>query len=151
MMKTCPSCNQPVEEVHSTCAHCGYAFEAAPVDLPDTVPGRTALRSGRLVLAESGLGLNLLPGKDEILLGRTDPVSGIYPEIDLTGHGGDISGVSRRHARLVFKPEGLFLEDLNSTNFTFLNRRRLQPGRLYPVQDGDEIRLGNLVMTFQAR
>jgi len=135
-MITCPHCNQPVREGAESCPHCGGAL-AAPVPGP-----------GRLALVDCGLDLPLLAGAGELLIGRADPAGGIYPEIDLSAYGGDAGGVSRRHARLVLNAEGVFLEDLNSTNFTFLNRQRLQPGRLYPLNDGDEIRLGNLALVY---
>jgi pSer/pThr/pTyr-binding forkhead associated (FHA) protein len=37
---------------------------------------------------------------------------------------------------------------LNSTNYTFLNRQRLQPGQRYPLKQNDEIRLGLLVLEY---
>jgi pSer/pThr/pTyr-binding forkhead associated (FHA) protein len=46
-------------------------------------------------------------------------------------------------------PEGWQLEDLNSTNGSFLNEARLAPGQPVPLQNGDQIRLGTLVMVFQ--
>ncbi len=45
--------------------------------------------------------------------------------------------------------DGIYIEDLNSTNFTFLNRIRLQPGQAYPLKDGDEIRLGVLTLEYR--
>jgi ABC-type multidrug transport system ATPase subunit/pSer/pThr/pTyr-binding forkhead associated (FHA) protein len=58
----------------------------------------------------------------------------------------DSPGVSRRHARLYLQDGQYFLEDLNSSNGTFLNGERLvQPRRL---KSGDVIRLGQSV-TFE--
>lgn len=51
--------------------------------------------------------------------------------------------VSRRHARLVQQGEGYLLEDLGSTNGTFVNGERLTaPQALRP---GDSVRLGETV------
>jgi pSer/pThr/pTyr-binding forkhead associated (FHA) protein len=88
-------------------------------------------------------------GKTELLLGRTDPVREIFPDVDLADYGGDKHGVSRSHARLSQSGHQLLLEDLNSTNFTFLNQRKLEPGQRYPLNDGDEIRLALLVMEYR--
>jgi pSer/pThr/pTyr-binding forkhead associated (FHA) protein len=41
------------------------------------------------------------------------------------------------------------IEDQNSTNFTFVNRQKLAPKTPTPVKDGDEIRLGRVIMKFQ--
>lgn len=59
----------------------------------------------------------------------------------------DAPGVSRRHARLYQQAGGCWLEDLGSTNGTFVNGQRLSAPRL--LQSGDEIRLGqNVVLQF---
>jgi pSer/pThr/pTyr-binding forkhead associated (FHA) protein len=44
----------------------------------------------------------------------------------------------------------VFVEDLRSTNFTFLNKDKLPPGELHELSDGDELRLGGLVLTYDA-
>ncbi|MFN3762975.1 MAG: FHA domain-containing protein [Anaerolineae bacterium] len=59
-----------------------------------------------------------------------------------------MAGISRRHARLLRRPDGWFLEDLQSTNGTFLNENRLPPGQPVPLSHGDLIRLGQLTMVF---
>lgn len=117
-----------------------------PVSIPPAAP---PVAAGTLIVRATGAELPLPPGKGEIVIGRSDPVRDIYPEIDLTPHGGDNQGVSRRHARIVIKPDGVSVEDLNSTNYTFLNRQRLQPGQLYPISDGDEIRVGLLILDYR--
>jgi len=53
------------------------------------------------------------------------------------------------HARLIAEERQVFIEDLNSTNYTFLNRQKLQPGRLYLLEQGDEIRLGLFVLEYR--
>jgi pSer/pThr/pTyr-binding forkhead associated (FHA) protein len=86
--------------------------------------------------------------RKEWLVGRSDPVRGIFPEVDLSTYGGDQSGVSRRHARLISQKDQRFISDLNSTNFTFVNGEKLQPGQLYPLKNKDEIRFGLLVVDY---
>jgi pSer/pThr/pTyr-binding forkhead associated (FHA) protein len=81
-----------------------------------------------------------------MLIGRADPSGGIFPEVDLSQDNGYMAGVSRRHARIIRRGDDFFLEDLNSMNGTFLNRNKLPAHTPVPFQDGDEIRLGNLVL-----
>lgn len=88
-------------------------------------------------------------GKSEVLIGREDPVSNIYPDIDLTPHGGEEGGVSRLHAKLLINGTQYMIEDQNSTNFTFVNRQKLAPKTPTPIKDGDEIRLGRVVLKFE--
>jgi pSer/pThr/pTyr-binding forkhead associated (FHA) protein len=88
------------------------------------------------------------PGKTELIVGREDPVSGIFPDIDLTDHGGDEGGVSRRHARIFVEGSDLFIEDLNSTNYTYVNQQKLTPGQPHPLNSEDEVRFGRVKLIF---
>lgn len=85
--------------------------------------------------------------KETILFGRTDPSTGVTPQVDLTPYAGYRMGVSRRHAeirRSSAQDNTLELWDLGSSNGTFLNGERLISHRPYVVSDGDEIQLGQL-------
>jgi len=106
--------------------------------------------TGRLVIQSANVSLAIPPGKQELLLGREDPVSGVFPEINLDPYGGQEAGVSRRHARISLQGGGLVVEDLNTVNGTILNRQRLNPGQTMPLKDGDELRLGKLVLNYHA-
>ena len=55
----------------------------------------------------------------------------------------DAPGVSRRHARIVRQGDGYFIEDLKSSNGTFLNGKRLD--RYEELSPGDRIHLGQSV------
>lgn len=79
-------------------------------------------------------------------VGRTDRSANVFPDIDLESDGGQNAGVSRRHVRISRQPDGYYLEDLGSINGSFLNRRRLSPGVPTELKDGDEVRLGNIVL-----
>lgn len=103
----------------------------------------------RLILQPSGPEFDLA-GKTEILLGREDAVSNIYPDIDLTPHGGEEGGVSRLHAKIYLQGGQYMIEDQNSTNATFVNRQKLEPKTPTPLNNGDEIRLGRVALRFEA-
>ena len=58
--------------------------------------------------------------------------------------------VSRRHARISIRDGNYLIEDLGSTNGTFVNRgRRLAPGDRCPLKDGDEIIVGKTFLRFR--
>lgn len=57
----------------------------------------------------------------------------------------DASTLSRRHARITLEGDRCWIADLNSTNGTFLNGRRLS-GKPEPLQPGDRIQLGPTVV-----
>ena len=57
--------------------------------------------------------------------------------------------VSRRHARILHQSGQYLLEDLGSTNGTFINRgRRLLPGSRHALSNGDEIIVGKTFLKF---
>jgi hypothetical protein len=88
-----------------------------------------------------------LQPKGEVILGRRDPATGTTPDVDLTPFAGYRMGVSRRHAAIRQGDDNtLNVWDLGSSNGTFLNGQRLNAHRPYPLRDGDELRLGQMVI-----
>jgi len=74
-------------------------------------------------------GLTYVLGDGETLAGRSDDVSIFL---------GDVT-VSRHHARFTVDDDGLLVEDLRSTNGTYVNAERQDTARLRP---GDEVIIG---------
>jgi len=154
----CPVCNAEVEPDDTFCSSCGASLTAAPAPVPEPavpapaeatpLPSAPAGVGPRLVVVASGAEIPL-PAKAEILLGREDPISGIFPDVDMTPHGGDEGGISRRHARMIVDKGMYFVEDLDSTNYTFVNKQKLVPKTPQVVSDGDEIRLGRVNLIFK--
>ena len=101
----------------------------------------------RLIIAGTGATL-ILPQKGEVLIGRADPHVTPQPDVDLGPHGGSQAGVSRRHARLLYSSEGWLLEDLRSTNGTFVNSVPVLPGQPVRVATGDILRCSQVTMIF---
>jgi hypothetical protein len=89
--------------------------------------------------------ITIAPG-GELLIGRRDSTSGVAPDLDLTPHGALEKGVSRMHACLRRGEDVLSIIDLDSANGTYLNGQRLAAHQPRLLRDGDEIRLGKLVM-----
>lgn len=95
---------------------------------------------------EGGATPMLVYPKQEIILGRRDPNTGTLPDVDMTAYSGYRMGVSRTHASIRLQDKQLNLSDRGSSNGTFLNGTRLVAHRPYPIKDGDEIRLGQMVL-----
>lgn len=51
------------------------------------------------------------------------------------------SGISRLHARIIREGEMYFIKDMNSTNGTWINDRRISVYELCPIKNGDVIKL----------
>ena len=109
---------------------------------PLTTSGEAVLR---LTSLTEGWEMEISMG-DEVIIGRFDPESGFKPHLDLGDYKGVEKGVSRRHARIFCKDGKCYVEDLGSTNGTFINNRRLNPFVPEPLRNGDELRLGGEVL-----
>jgi hypothetical protein len=150
----CPACGMPIKGGETYCGFCGASLsgeapDAASSPEPWSAPASAVGLSGaRLVVSDSGAEI-LIPSKAEVLVGREDPVSNVFPDVDLTPHGGDEAGVSRRHMRILQQGGRFLAEDLGSTNYTLVNRKRLEPGIPHPLAEGDEIRVGRIRLVFR--
>lgn len=80
-----------------------------------------------------------------LLIGRSDTVRRIKPDIDLNPFEAYSHGVSRTHALLRKESNRLLIQDLDSANHTYLNGQRLSPHIPTQVHHGDVLRLGMLV------
>lgn len=79
-----------------------------------------------------------------LVIGRTDKVTNVKPDIDLTPYNADLYGISRQHAALIAKSAQLLVVDLNSGNGTYLNGTRLTPHGPIPLRGEDRLQLGKL-------
>jgi len=105
--------------------------------------------TSKLVIERGGrVGREFSIATPETHIGRWDADSGIFPDVDLDQDDPEAK-VSRRHARIVNQNGQYFIEDLGSTNGTFVNRgRRLLPGHRHLLQSGDEIIVGKTFLKF---
>ncbi|MGH9946918.1 MAG: FHA domain-containing protein [Pyrinomonadaceae bacterium] len=86
---------------------------------------------------------------EESNIGRWDADNGVFPDVDLDAFDPD-SKISRKHARILHRSGAYFIEDLGSTNGTFINRgRRLLPGTPQVLNEGDEIIVGKTFLRFR--
>jgi len=136
----------------------GYADEAgAPAFFESeaarkvSADGEKAKAAGATLTLERGdaAGKRFALPAGESYIGRWDADNGVFPDIDLDKHDPEAK-ISRRHARIVSGADGAFsIEDLGSTNGTFVNRgRRLIPGVSNSLKDGDEIIVGKTFLRF---
>ena len=146
----CPECGFVNAEGANYCQKCGAFLgeatkgdttevyqvdetgEIRPVDLEEvTGEGATlVIRSGG---GRSGEAFNV--GGERLTIGRS-PEAEIFLD-DVT--------VSRNHALLVRRRDGLYIDDLGSLNGTYVNRRRIESHRL---QNGDELQVGKYKLTY---
>jgi FHA domain len=76
------------------------------------------------------------------LVGRWDPETGAFPEVDLEADDPEAK-ISRKHALIRLDGAKITIEDIGSLNGTYVNRApRLAPGTPHDLKDGDEIIVG---------
>ena len=96
----------------------------------------------------TSIGKEFALSSEESYIGRWDADNGVFPDVDLDAFDPEAK-ISRRHARIVFKNGGYSIEDLGSTNGTYVNRgRRLIPGNPHVLKNGDEIIVGKTFLRF---
>jgi pSer/pThr/pTyr-binding forkhead associated (FHA) protein len=101
----------------------------------------------KLIEAQTGVEFFLSDGP-ETTIGRKDPVSGIYPDIDLTPVDHQRS-VARRHAKIYRRGVKFFLtEEIGTMNTTLMNGQRLDTGIPVEINSGDRLQFGMVVLTF---
>jgi pSer/pThr/pTyr-binding forkhead associated (FHA) protein len=152
----CPECGFVNPEGASYCQKCGAYLsrpergdepttmtytvgetgEMQPVDIDEVVE-----RAGAALVIRSGggrAGESFTIEEDRVSIGRS-PDAKVFLD-DVT--------VSRNHALLVRRKDGLYIDDLGSLNGTYVNRRRIESHKL---QDGDEIQVGKYKLSYLER
>ena len=83
-----------------------------------------------------------------IFIGRRSVKSTIVPDIDLSEVGAEHQGVSRLHMMIKYDPEteAIQISDLGSLNGSFVNGNKLEHKGVKILHNGDEIKLGKLIM-----
>ncbi len=114
--------------------------EAGSEEVPPAAPAALL----RLRIAHTGRTVEVR-SHQSYEIGRADPSLGLLPDLDLSQEGPEAIWVSRRHARIFYHEGHFYIEDMGSTNGTYLNNKRLVSGLPYALQDGDELRFGRII------
>ena len=143
----CGFCGGRIAADDIFCAHCGARQPMAGVGSSSAL--RDARPTAKLVVAgTTELDASFVLQRDNNLLGRTDPHSNVFPEIDLSRFDPETK-VSRRHARIWREGETFLVEDLGSVNGTVINDSvRLAPRQPRVLDSGDKLRLGETKLHF---
>jgi pSer/pThr/pTyr-binding forkhead associated (FHA) protein len=128
--ESCSRCKTPRGSNDPVCRRCGQAFVHSPARLS----ART------LVLHQ------LRPQPSAQTWEVTDTIADV-------GRSGAVAlsdqSVSRRHARIAPSDAGFVVQDLGSTNGTFINNRQISMPS--PIADGDELGFGDVVLVAEVQ
>jgi pSer/pThr/pTyr-binding forkhead associated (FHA) protein len=173
---TCPNCGTPFVPGTAFCDNCGAQLPVGGAGAPPMTPppqqftppppqftppaqqfppqqfapqqlavGAPPPMPARLMVGGQSISV---PQKAEVILGRGDVASNVFPDVDLTPYGASPqTGVSRKHARLIYQGAWM-IEDLNSTNGTRVRGTQIPAGQRTPINNGDALTIGTLQLTF---
>jgi serine/threonine-protein kinase len=142
----CGFCGGRIAADDIFCAHCGSRQPLAGTDSSSRLAARATAKL--IVAGTTELDASFNLQKDSNLVGRTDPLSNIFPEVDLSRFDPQTK-VSRRHARIWREGESFLVEDLGSVNGTVINDIiRLEPRQPRALDSGDRIKLGETTLHF---
>ncbi|WP_329481993.1 FHA domain-containing protein [Kribbella sp. NBC_01484] len=169
--QTCPNCSEPAATDALFCENCGYDFttgtmprQASSLDLsaPPPVPPAPkevaewvverwvdpdwyAVQQSDDPCPSPGLPVVIPLNEKSVLIGRPSRSRGISPEVDC----GDDTGVSRRQAQLTTDGQRWWVEDLQSSNGTYvapaagpLPEDPIVPGQRQELDPDDRIYVG---------
>ncbi|EKQ69470.1 FHA domain-containing protein [Leptolyngbyaceae cyanobacterium JSC-12] len=111
------------------------------VAVPSAIEGRTQLQtqSARLLHVQTNTSVELPPGLTVIHIGK--PNDRIPPDIDVSGFPNS-EIVSRIHADIRLEGDAYYIEDVGSSNGTYINNLPLVRGNRHRLRPGDRIALG---------
>jgi len=153
----CGHCGEKIGSDDVFCAHCGSrqptpgsAGVAAGGYIGAGAPGR--ITAQLVIVGTNDMVKPFVIDKESVLIGRTDPHTEIFPEVDLTMYDPETK-VSRKHARIYRQGEQFLIEDLGSVNGTIVNSVtgasvRLNAKSPRVLSAGDELKLGGTIMKF---
>jgi hypothetical protein len=133
-----PASESPTGEIKPEAA----APSAAPAAEAPAAAAAAAFKAKFVVVRGGRKGQEFPLEEGNNLIGRWDPETGSFPEVDLDADDPEAK-ISRKHALLRIDSGKLTVEDIGSLNGTYVNRQpRLQPGSPVELKNGDEIIIG---------
>jgi len=134
----CARCGGLLLSESSTQVTMSFPLES---DTDTSIPAVGDVQAGGpalVVRAGDRAGEHFLLGDSRVTIGRSEGADILFYDIT----------VSREHARIVRRPDGFYIEDSDSLNGTYVNRRRVESHHL---SDGDELQIGKFKLTYLER
>ncbi len=149
----CGFCGQKIVATDLFCAFCGAKQPIAQQGVHSEIYAHPSMTARLLIMGTSELESPAFSlEKDDNLIGRRDPMSNIFPEVDLSKYDPQTK-ISRRHARIWREGNSFLVEDLGSSNGTVLmpalsDVMRLVPHQPHALTSGDQLKLGDTTLHF---
>jgi hypothetical protein len=168
-MIECPNCHHQEFVGTFFCSECGtrlihsssapdIALSTKHIDV-ETMTTKPAVPEGPELASGAFLGLRIITtgkilsllGRENYTLGRSGQKQAIIPDVDLSEYDAYEAGVSRIHAEIQLREDGIYIIDLDSANKTLVNGKMLEPQSPYPIRHGDLLELGGMRLQLISR
>lgn len=136
----CPSCKAVFTKAAKYCPHCGVLLEAAAADKthimiqPKEAADAEQMNKAGYIIRKANRQKIMLNNRPGLLIGSSK-----Y-ECDYCVNS---SGVSRRHAEIIRRETRYFINDLGSSNHTYVNGEQLVPHSERMLRDQDVIKMAD--------
>lgn len=131
-LELCPVCSEPQRPGAKFCMRCGANIRIPARENLDNRPHFVSITQ------DGDERIAFILNRDEIFVGRTLNNAFVIEH----------PSVSKRHARLIVEEDQYLLFDLDSSNGTFVNGKRIKEARL---DDGCEVRFGRANFIYRSR
>jgi pSer/pThr/pTyr-binding forkhead associated (FHA) protein len=163
----CPECGSECSAKAIVCKHClkqlkavgGDAMKTMIVSRPNSNPlpdddvgslgGTSRFKEGSVLyfsIERVNSPVARYVRTEPFIIGREETAKLNNEDLNLTSYNAVERGVSRQHALVYYVSGEVFIEDMDSSNGTFLNGDELEPRKAYKLRDGDELMLGRMLV-----
>ena len=149
----CGFCGQKIVATDMFCAFCGSKQPLAQQGVNSAEYHISQPTAKLFVIGTNELEVpTFVIEKDDNLVGRRDPLSNIFPEVDLSKFDPQTK-ISRRHAHIWRDGNNFLIEDLGSSNGTLVLRVvgdavKLNPHQPHTLVNGEKIKIGDTTLHF---
>lgn len=148
LFKFC-KCGEVNSQNSPVCSRCGKSLAAVAamtkqkhdqmvMDLKQVQPAENVCVSGKYLCSLDNMCvLQPKPNGEKSIIGRSSSDKAVRDYLESR------KGVSRNHANLWHDGNNLFIEDIGSTNGTYIDNRRIDNNRSYVLKPGNQVSFGN--------
>ncbi len=146
LVKICPSCGYRNKSNEILCVNCMSDISSVSAIDESKISEDTKSFSSQEVEQKEEIVVLKLKEKNsgQIIDVKSGDVVGRY-SVDFFQKMNNYKLISRLHFQVLYKEGKWFIRDLESTNGTFLNTKKLEPDKDYEIKKGDVINIAGIV------
>ncbi len=146
LVKICPSCGYRNKSNEILCVNCMSDISSVSAIDESKISENTKSQSNQEIEQKDEVIVLKLKEKNsgQTIELKSGDVVGRY-SVDFFQKMNNYKLISRLHFQVLYKEGKWFIRDLESTNGTFLNTKKLEPDKDYEIKKGDVINIAGIV------